>query len=350
MGDVPHDRAWTGPHALRSEQKSTSLDVVRDAARAQHIARSRFESPEFPRMRAKAIAGGVEVAQNAMSDTGALGERLLAHGSDGLAHEINRAIDKGHRTDRKGIKIPLSSQSRGKGTNHPLGLGPSARNSYAMAVASDDRRKAIKRFMTARGLKPKPWAMNAGLSPKTLANFLNGDSESVTHTSLEKLARAADATIAEIIGERPAQPRAGREIVTVQGLEVRAAMGEGVEISEEPAGEPFYFRKSFVDRIARGKQVRLRVIELTGDSMFPTMQDGDVALVDLNSTDVNRSPGIYCIWSNNGLQVKRVQIVPGSRPKLRIQSDNRERYDRADEVAIDDVRIIGRVVWRGGMV
>jgi phage repressor protein C with HTH and peptisase S24 domain len=219
-----------------------------------------------------------------------------------------------------------------------------------MAAASDERRKAIHRFMAAKGLKPKPWAVSAHLSPKTLSNFLNRKSESLTHTSLEKLARAADATIAELIGERVAQPRASRDIVTVQGLKVQAAMGGGVEISEEPAGDLFYFRRNLIDRIGRGRPVRLRVIELTGDSMQPTLNEGDVALIDLNSVDVGAAPGVYCLWSSGGLQVKRVTALLGSRPKLRIQSDNRAVYGHAEEVDADEVRIIGRVVWRGGMV
>lgn len=219
-----------------------------------------------------------------------------------------------------------------------------------MPRPSELRRSAIQNFMKARGLKMKPWADKAGIAEGTIRGFLKGRADSLTHSTLQKLADAADATVAELIGEKPAQPRPGREIVTVQGLNVQAAMGSGVEISEEPAGEPFYFRKSFIERIARNRPARLRVIELVGDSMEPTLNEGDVALIDLNSTDVMQAPGVYCIWSMSGLAVKRVSAVPGARPKLSIQSDNRALYDQVREVDAEEVRVIGRVVWRGGMV
>jgi phage repressor protein C with HTH and peptisase S24 domain len=219
-----------------------------------------------------------------------------------------------------------------------------------MASASEDRRQALRSFMKERGLKAKPWADRAKVADGTLRGFLKGRTDSLTHSTLQKLAEAADATIAEIIGERPPQARPGREIITIQGLNVQAAMGGGVEISDEPAGEPFYFRKSFIDRIGKSRPARLRVIELIGDSMEPTLREGDVALIDLNSLNVMQAPGVYCIWSNTGLAVKRVAALPGTRPKLRIQSDNRTLYDHVDEVDADDVRIIGRVVWRGGTV
>lgn len=202
--------------------------------------------------------------------------------------------------------------------------------------------------MQAKGLRAKPWAIKAGLAAATVRNFLSGEVESLSQRSLEKLAAAAETTVAEIIGERTPQPRAGREIVTVQGLRVQAALGGGVEISDESEGQPFYFRKSFIDRIARGGPARLRVIELTGDSMLPTLLGGDVALIDLASTDPASAPGLYCVWTGTGRVVKRVSVVPGERPKLRLQSDN-PAY-QPDEVDLDEVRVIGRVIWRGGAV
>lgn len=285
-----------------------------------------------------------------MIDVAAPGQGLLTDAFYGSANQLERLIDESHGADHRGIKIPLSSLLGDQGTNDSLALHPARPNSWRMAAASEQRRTAIRRFMAAHGLKAKPWAIKAGLSPKTLSNFLNRKAESLTHTSLDKLARAADATIAELIGERPSQPRSGRDVVTVQGLRVAASMGGGIDIAEEPTGEPFYFRRNFIERLSRGKPIRLRVIELTGDSMQPTLHEGDVALVDLNSSDVGQTPGIYCIWSATGLQVKRVTALPGARPKLRIQSDNRALYEQADEVDAEDVRIIGRVVWRGGLV
>lgn len=218
-----------------------------------------------------------------------------------------------------------------------------------MPADADKRRSQIRSFMKSRGLQAKPWARSAGIAPATLSNFIHERTNSLTQRSLERLAKAADATVAELIGERPVHPRAGRDVVTIEGLDIQAALGHGSDgFSEEAPGEPFYFRRNFIDRVTRGRPAQLRVIELTGDSMRPTLHDGDVALVDLGSTNPVQAPGIYCVFTGTGLAVKRVTAMPGARPKLRVQSDN--PIYGIDEVDADEVRIIGRVVWRGGMV
>jgi transcriptional regulator with XRE-family HTH domain len=64
---------------------------------------------------------------------------------------------------------------------------------------------ALKRFMASRGIKPHPWAQQAGLRSSTLYNFLSGTSKSLSSDSLERLARAAGVTVDELLGS-PAKP------------------------------------------------------------------------------------------------------------------------------------------------
>lgn len=215
-----------------------------------------------------------------------------------------------------------------------------------MPRPADKRRDAIRHFMTVRDLKIKPWTKTAMVGEGALRNFLNGRTESLTHSTLEKLAFAANATIGELIGEMAGSPRPGKELIAIHGLKVTAGLGGGVDVSEEPLGEPVYFRKSMIERLTRGKRSQLRVIDLRGDSMEPTLFDGDRAMVDLNDVDVAGNPGIFCLWDGTGLVVKRLQVIPGKRPTVRIKSDN-ARYDPSDADAAS-LRIIGRVIWRSG--
>jgi transcriptional regulator with XRE-family HTH domain len=62
---------------------------------------------------------------------------------------------------------------------------------------------ALKRFMAAKGLKPHPWALAAGLRSSTLYNFLSGTSKSLSSDSLERLAKAANVTVDELLGSAP---------------------------------------------------------------------------------------------------------------------------------------------------
>jgi transcriptional regulator with XRE-family HTH domain len=108
----------------------------------------------------------------------------------------------------------------------PVILGPMSKN----------RRIAIKQFMERRGLKPSPWSKASGIRESTLRDYMSGRNNTMTIDTLEKLANAAKVTIAEIIGEAPAEPKRGRDVVAIQGLKVTASMG-GVLFPAGMAGD-----------------------------------------------------------------------------------------------------------------
>lgn len=215
-------------------------------------------------------------------------------------------------------------------------------------MSAESHRTAIRAFMKARGLKTAPWTRDAGVRESTLRDFLSGRNASMTTVTLEKLASVEGTTIAELIGEKPRE-RPSRDMVAVKGIKVEAAMGGGCDVSDESEGEPFFFRRSWIEKILGTQDSLLRVISLDGDSMEPTLSDGDVALIHVHGSDPATRPGIYCIWDGHGLKVKRLELLPGKRGKLRVLSDN-AAISPPYEVNVEDIRIIGRVIWRGGLV
>lgn len=124
-------------------------------------------------------------------------------------------------------------------------------------------------------------------------------------------------------------------------------MGGGYEVLDEGEIEPIYFRRDWIDSIMRKETGQLRALDLEGDSNFPTLSDGDIGLFRLKP---KFEPGrFYAIWDGRGLIVKRLDTVIGARPRLRIISDNSELYPTY-EVDVDEVTIIARLIWRGGLV
>ena len=80
--------------------------------------------------------------------------------------------------------------------------------------------------------------------------------------------------------------------------------------------------------------------------MRPTMENGDLALVNLAQTDVV-SGGIYAVGVDDSVLVKRLDKRPG---KIVLVSDNRDAYapqelDMTDEIVRESLRVIGRVLW-----
>jgi phage repressor protein C with HTH and peptisase S24 domain len=88
----------------------------------------------------------------------------------------------------------------------------------------------------------------------------------------------------------------------------------------------------------------LSVIEVEGDSMDPTLRDGDEILVDRSARPMRS--GLHVIRLDDVLLVKRLE--PGPAGTLRIISDN-PAYPSMER-ARTDVAVIGRVVWKGGRV
>lgn len=84
------------------------------------------------------------------------------------------------------------------------------------------------------------------------------------------------------------------------------------------------------------------LIEVAGDSMAPTTEDGDLALVDPREVRVGRD-GVYLLKVGSELSVRRLQWRPDG--KLIVQSDN-PAYQTA-VVAPESVNVLGRLVWIG---
>lgn len=104
-----------------------------------------------------------------------------------------------------------------------------------------DNRNNLISFMEARGLKPHPWATKAGIRSSTLYNFLAGKSASLSSDTLQKLAKAAGATVDEVLGGTP--PEKKREpnkvpVTALVGVYGRLFTMEETKQIERPVGVP----------------------------------------------------------------------------------------------------------------
>lgn len=136
------------------------------------------------------------------------------------------------------------------------------------------------------------------------------------------------------------KPQRG-EWVDVPRLALGASAGPGAMTGEEqPIGA---FR--FSSRWLRGQgfdPAMLSAIVVAGDSMEPTLRDGDEILVDRAQRPLR--DGVHVVRVDDALLVKRIDT---SRPGvLTLISDN-PSY-RPLELPPGEVQVIGRVVWKSG--
>ena len=147
----------------------------------------------------------------------------------------------------------------------------------------------------------------------------------------------------EVIGGPAASPEPG-DLVRVARLEVGASAGPGALPGEEQAHGHIAFDPAWLRRFASDPK-RLSLIRVEGDSMVPTLADGDEILVDRGDAGERLRDGIYVLRIEDALVVKRVAPNPAG-SSISVRSDN-EAYPGWPDCDPAAVEIVGRVVWVG---
>ena len=131
------------------------------------------------------------------------------------------------------------------------------------------------------------------------------------------------------------------EFVDIPRLPLEASAGPGATAAQEIPFDSFRFSRRWLRE--QGLEPRqLSAIRVMGDSMDPLLRDGDEILVDRTPRAFRE--GVHVVRLGDALHVKLLQAVPPGR--LRLISKN-PAYEPV-EVAMTDVDVVGRVVWKGG--
>ncbi|WP_333605547.1 S24 family peptidase [Novosphingobium sp.] len=135
----------------------------------------------------------------------------------------------------------------------------------------------------------------------------------------------------------------GGDWFDVPRLTIGASAGVGVRPEDEQVFGTIRFSLHWLRGM--GLQVdMLSAIAVTGDSMEPTLRDGDEILVDRTPRPLR--DGIHVVRLEDNLLVKRIDA---GRPGLVVLLSDNPAY-RSIECRPDEVQVIGRVVWKGGRI
>jgi phage repressor protein C with HTH and peptisase S24 domain len=187
-------------------------------------------------------------------------------------------------------------------------------------------------------------------TPKTLSDdtraalalYLGVDEAELEHNfALPREARKQGAV--QQAPSPPEGPRSGRDdLVSIQEIDVRAAAGVGALNEDHPEVlATSRLPRTVLHQDLQVHESQVKLMSVRGDSMLPTLADGDRILVD-TSHKLPSPPGIYVVFDGLGVVAKRVDAVPGEK-KLRLHSDN-PLYTPYD-CSPDEVSVIGRVIW-----
>ena len=133
-------------------------------------------------------------------------------------------------------------------------------------------------------------------------------------------------------------------MIPIQG-DFNDVLGNGVKVETEENTGLFAFSKQLADIVCPHTKAA-KIIFARGNSMAPTICDGDSMLIDTSKKRVNDGK-IYCMKYLDQITPKRLQIVPPD--KIKVISDNKEQFDPF-YIDLNDSKafeIIGEVRWWG---
>lgn len=183
-----------------------------------------------------------------------------------------------------------------------------------------------------------------GLSPPRISEMLKGTRDIsfdeartlINHYGLEREASVpAPVSMADIAAENG--------IALIEEVDLVLGMGGGTfsDMAESKGLVPF--KDDWLRGLHSGPTSALRVVRGEGDSMQPTILDGDIVLVDTSQRNILSQDRIWAVfWGELGM-IKRVRRTP--RDGFMLMSDNQAI---APIEAVDgEMSVMGRVIWIG---
>ena len=208
-------------------------------------------------------------------------------------------------------------------------------------------RETLEKLIRARGEDYASLSRLIGRNPAYIQQFIRrGVPRKLDEDDRRTLARylgVEEAVLGAPVGAA-APSSARQQMVVVPRLSVGASAGPGALSDDETETGAIAFDPLWLRRLG-ARPGSLSMIAVQGESMVPTLNDGDEILVDQSDGAERIRDGIYVLRFDDALLVKRLALNPATR-RLNIRSDN-PAYPDWEDCNPADVHVIGRVVWVG---
>lgn len=210
-----------------------------------------------------------------------------------------------------------------------------------------DPRIRLQQLATEQGVSLARLSELIGRNATYLQQFIRkGSPRKLEELDRRKLARFLGVDEAELgapeeISSQTIERPGRGDWIDVPRLPLGASAGGGALAFDEVAIGALRFSARWLREQGLDPRM-LSAIRVEGDSMEPSLRDGDEILVDRTPRPLR--DGIHVVRSGDALLVKRLDTAqPG---QIVLVSDN-AAY-RPIELPRAEVEVIGRVVWKGG--
>lgn len=214
-------------------------------------------------------------------------------------------------------------------------------------MVTDDPRARLLRLSAERSVSLSQLSALIGRNSSYLQQFVRkGSPRKLEETDRRTLARFLGVSESELGApeENSSVPQGKSprgEWIDVPRLALGASAGPGSTPAEERLVGAFRFSARWL-REQGFEPAMLSAIVVTGDSMEPTLRDGDEILVDRSPRPLR--DGIHVVRVDEALLVKRIDT---GRPGAIVLISDNPAYPPL-ELPPGEVQVIGRVVWKSG--
>jgi hypothetical protein len=221
-----------------------------------------------------------------------------------------------------------------------------------MADFDQDPRTALDRLLAERGIDYARISQVIGRNPAYIQQYIKrGSPRRLGEQDRARIAAYLGVSEAMLGGpvQRVATPARvrGPGMILVPKLAIGASAGAGASVDGEAVEGEVAFDPKWLRDLGADPRA-LSIIRVEGDSMAPTLDDGDDILVDGGDAAARLRDGIYVLRMDDVLMVKRVARAPGQ-GRISVISDN-PHYRSWDDLPMASVQLVGRVVWTGRRV
>lgn len=204
----------------------------------------------------------------------------------------------------------------------------------------------LKLFRERKGMSQQELAALVGTTKTSIYRIESGRQE-LSVKWQRKFAEKLNCTIEQLMNhsmqEPPAihadyvsEPLRAPATFRIKVYDVSCSAGNGWINDDECVIDEHVYTRAWLKSITNAAPDELALIKVRGDSMHPTLRDGDLVLIDM--TQINPAGGgMFVVEESGALMVKRMQLRDG---KPWLISDNKSY----GEYESQGVKIIGRVI------
>jgi len=211
----------------------------------------------------------------------------------------------------------------------------------------------LARRMRDKGISQAELARRVGISQQAIGKLVNGSSRS--SPNIGRIAEELGTTPAYLAGQVE-DPDAGAmllpteeviadllDLVTIDEIDLAFGLGETYTDHVSVETTRRRFPRAWLSMLTDAPPTQLLFARGRGDSMMPTLLDGDIVLIDKTQSTFREQDVLWAVLMGDAAMIKRLRMRPSGR--IALLSDN--PMIPPDEVDPNEIRIVGRVVFIG---